>query len=130
MQRIGIRLAKPVKFCAFLGIKVTIIEPGGFRTDFAGSSTQLSEGRPEYDSTVGAAVRFQKSYNGTQPGDPAKAAAVLLHVASLSEPPLRLLLGSDSYAAAEKSALDKVESDRHWKGLSFSTDYSSDESQV
>src|SRR6267142_592160 len=113
-----------------LGIKVTIIEPGGFRTDFAGSSTQLSEGRPEYDSTVGAAVRFQKSYNGTQPGDPAKAAAVLLHVASLSEPPLRLLLGSDSYAAAEESALDKSESDTHWKDLSFSTDYSSDETHV
>src|ERR1700738_631965 len=113
-----------------LGIKVTIIEPGGFRTDFAGSSTQLSEGRPEYASPVGAAVRFQKSYNGRQPGDPAKAAAVLLHVASLSEPPLRLLLGSDSYAAAEKNALDKIESDRHWKDLSLSTDYSSNETHV
>jgi len=113
-----------------LGIKVTIIEPGGFRTDFAGSSTQLSEGRPEYDSTVGAAVRFQRSYNGRQPGDPAKAAAALLHVASLSEPPLRLLLGSDSYAAAEKSALDKIESDRNWKDLSLSTDYASDETHV
>src|SRR6266436_4505433 len=113
-----------------LGIKVTIIEPGGFRTDFAGSSTRLSEGRSEYDSTVGAAVRFQRNYNGRQPGDPAKAAAALLHVASLSEPPLRLLLGSDSYAAAEKSALDKIESDRHWKDLSLSTDYSSDETHV
>ena len=113
-----------------LGIKVTIIEPGGFRTDFAGSSTQLSEGRPEYDSTVGAAVRFQRSYNGRQPGDPAKAAAALLHVASLSEPPLRLLLGNDSYAAAEKSALDRIESDRNWKDLSLSTDYSSDETPV
>ena len=113
-----------------LGIKVTIIEPGGFRTDFAGSSTQLSEGRPEYDSTVGAAVRFQRSYNGKQPGDPAKAAAALLHVASLSEPPLRLLLGSDSYAAAEKSAVDKIESDRNWKDLSLSTDYSSEETPV
>src|ERR1700746_2543389 len=109
-----------------LGLKVTIIEPGGFRTDFAGVSTQLSEGRPEYDSTVGAAVRFQRSYSGRQPGDPAKAAATLLHVASLSEPPLRLLLGSDSYAAAEKSVLDKIESDRHWKDLSLSTDYASD----
>lgn len=87
-----------------LGIKVTIIEPGGFRTDFAGSSTQLSEGRPEYDSTVGAAVRFQK--------------------------PLRLLLGSDSCAAAEKSAVDKIESDRNWKDLSLSTDYSPDETPV
>jgi len=112
-----------------LGIKVMIIEPGGFRR-FCGASTQLSEGRPEYDSTVGAAVRFQRSYNGKQPGDPAKAAAVLLHAASLSEPPLRLLLGSDSYAAAEKSALDKIESDRNWKDLSLSTDDSSDETHV
>jgi NAD(P)-dependent dehydrogenase (short-subunit alcohol dehydrogenase family) len=47
-----------------LGVKVTIIEPGGFRTDFAGSSTELSEGRSEYDSTVGASVRFQRTYNG------------------------------------------------------------------
>jgi hypothetical protein len=45
-------------------------------------------------------------------------------------PPLRLLLGSDSYAAAEKSALDKIESDRHWKDLSLSTDYSSDETYI
>jgi NAD(P)-dependent dehydrogenase (short-subunit alcohol dehydrogenase family) len=112
-----------------LGVKVTILEPGGFRTDFAGSSTELSEGRPEYDATVGASVRFQRSYNGKQPGDPAKAAAVLLHVASLSEPPLRLLLGSDCYAAAEKSALEKLESDRRWKDLSLSTDYSSDEAR-
>jgi NAD(P)-dependent dehydrogenase (short-subunit alcohol dehydrogenase family) len=108
-----------------LGVKVTIIEPGGFRTDFAGSSTELKEGRPEYDSTVGASVRFQRSYNGKQPGDPAKAAAALLHIASLSEPPLRLLLGSDSYAAVEKSAVEKLESDRKWKDLSLSTDYSS-----
>jgi len=43
-----------------LGIKVTIIEPGGFRTDFAGSSTTIREGRPEYDSTIGAVARFQR----------------------------------------------------------------------
>jgi NAD(P)-dependent dehydrogenase (short-subunit alcohol dehydrogenase family) len=108
-----------------LGVKVTIVEPGGFRTDFAGSSTELRGGRPEYESTVGATVQFQRNYNGKQPGDPAKAAAVLLHIASLSEPPLRLLLGSDCYAAAEKNALDKLESDRQWKNLSVSTDYSS-----
>jgi NAD(P)-dependent dehydrogenase (short-subunit alcohol dehydrogenase family) len=113
-----------------LGVKVTIIEPGGFRTDFAGSSTELNEGRPEYDSTVGASVRFQRSYNGRQPGDPAQAAAVLLRIASLSDPPLRLLLGSDSYAAAEKSDLEKLESDRRWKDLSLSTDYSSNETRV
>jgi NAD(P)-dependent dehydrogenase (short-subunit alcohol dehydrogenase family) len=105
-----------------LGIKVTIVEPGGFRTDFADSSTELREGRPEYDATVGAAVRFQRNYDGKQPGDPAKAASVVLHIASLSEPPLRLLLGSDAYKAAEKHALQVLASDREWKDLSISTD--------
>jgi NAD(P)-dependent dehydrogenase (short-subunit alcohol dehydrogenase family) len=109
-----------------LGVKVTIVEPGGFRTDFAGSSTHLREGRPEYDATVGATVRFQRDYNGKQPGDPAKAGAALLHLASLPEPPLRIVLGSDAYNAAEKNELSKIESDRQWKDLSYSTDFSKD----
>src|ERR1700674_5361597 len=89
-----------------LGIKVTIVEPGGFRTDFAGSSTELREGRPEYDVTVGATVRFQRDYDGKQPGDPIKAAGALLYyIASRSEPPLRLLLGSDAYNAGEKHTM-------------------------
>src|ERR1700730_9872583 len=95
-----------------LGIKVTIVEPGGFRTDFAGSSTELREGQPEYDATVGATVRFQRNFDGKQPGDPVKAAAGVLHIASLPEPPLRLLLGSDACNAADKHALQTLKSDR------------------
>jgi NAD(P)-dependent dehydrogenase (short-subunit alcohol dehydrogenase family) len=106
-----------------LGIKVTIVEPGGFRTDFAGSSTELRVGRPEYDATVGATVRFQRDYDGKQPGDPVKAAAALLHIASLPNPPLRLLLGSDAYNAAEQHALQILGFDKEWKDLSISTDY-------
>jgi NAD(P)-dependent dehydrogenase (short-subunit alcohol dehydrogenase family) len=108
-----------------LGIKVTIVEPGGFRTDFAGSSTELREGRKEYDGTVGAAVRFQRNYDGKQPGDPVKAAAAVIQIAALADPPLRLLLGSDAYAAAEKHTHQILASDRQWKDLSVSTDYSS-----
>jgi NAD(P)-dependent dehydrogenase (short-subunit alcohol dehydrogenase family) len=104
------------------GVKVTIIEPGGFRTDFAGSSTAIREGRPEYDSTVGKTALFQRDYNGKQPGDPAKAAAAVLHLASLSDPPLRLLLGSDAVRVVEQNDLAKIESDRKWKDLSISTD--------
>jgi NAD(P)-dependent dehydrogenase (short-subunit alcohol dehydrogenase family) len=106
-----------------LGVKVTILEPGGFRTDFAGASTELREGRPEYDATVGAATRFQREYNGKQPGDPTRAAAVLLQIAAMSDPPLRLLLGSDAYTAAERSALQRLESDRKWREVSITTDY-------
>jgi NAD(P)-dependent dehydrogenase (short-subunit alcohol dehydrogenase family) len=104
------------------GVKVTIIEPGGFRTDFAGSSTAIRAGRPEYDSTVGKTARFQRDYNGKQPGDPAKAAAAVLHIASLNDPPLRLLLGSDAVHFVEQNDLAKMDSDRKWKDLSVSTD--------
>jgi hypothetical protein len=104
-------------------VKVTIVEPGGFRTDFAGSSTELREGRAEYDATVGATVRFQRDYDGKQSGDPANAAAAVLQIASLCDPPLRLLLGSDAYYASEKHALEVLELDMKWKDLSVSTDY-------
>jgi NAD(P)-dependent dehydrogenase (short-subunit alcohol dehydrogenase family) len=106
-----------------LGIKVTIVEPGGFRTDFAGSSTRLSEGHPDYDSTVGATARFQRDYNGKQPGDPKKAAKAIVQLANEQRPPLRLLLGSDAYNGAEKNDLARLEQARTWKELSLSTDF-------
>ncbi len=113
-------LAKEV---APLGIKVTLIEPGGFRTDFAGSSTTIDPGRPEYDSTVGTAARFQRDYNGKQPGDPAKAAAAILQIAAMDSPPLRLILGSDAVRVIEQSDLARTEADRQWRHLSISTDF-------
>jgi NAD(P)-dependent dehydrogenase (short-subunit alcohol dehydrogenase family) len=113
-------LAKEVKP---LGIKVTIIEPGGLRTDFAGSSTTTRTGRPEYDSTVGRMVRFQREFNGTQPGDPVKAATVIMYIAGLDEPPLRLLLGSDAVHWAEQTDSARIEADRKWRELSVSTDF-------
>jgi NAD(P)-dependent dehydrogenase (short-subunit alcohol dehydrogenase family) len=106
-----------------LGVKITIIEPGGFRTDFAGASTELREGRPEYDATVGKTARFQRDFNGKQPGDPARAAAALLWLASVEEPPLRIVLGSDAYDSAEKNDLAKIELAKKWKDLSYSTDF-------
>jgi NAD(P)-dependent dehydrogenase (short-subunit alcohol dehydrogenase family) len=106
-----------------LGIKVTIIEPGGFRTDWSGSSMTIRPSRPEYDATVGAVARFQREYHGTQPGDPVKAAAVIIHVTGLEEPPLRLLLGSGAVHLAEQSALARIEADRKWRDLSVSTDF-------
>jgi NAD(P)-dependent dehydrogenase (short-subunit alcohol dehydrogenase family) len=111
------------KETAPLGIKVTIIEPGGFRTDFAGSSTKINQGRSEYDFTVGAAARLQRDYNGKQPGDPAKAAAVILQVAEMTEPPIRLLLGSDAARIAEQYEQARIENDMKWRYLSISTDF-------
>ncbi|WP_158799849.1 oxidoreductase [Pedobacter sp. L105] len=112
-----------VKEVGPLGIKVTVIEPGGFRTDFAGASTVIKKGRPEYEATVGATARFQQEYDGKQPGDPAKGAAVVIQIADMEEPPLRLLLGIDAANAIEKNDLMKIEADRKWRHLSVSTDF-------
>jgi NAD(P)-dependent dehydrogenase (short-subunit alcohol dehydrogenase family) len=113
-------LAKEV---APFGVKVTLVEPGGFRTDFAGASTSLKEGRPEYDETVGKTARFQRDFNGKQPGDPKRAAAALLKIASEQNPPFRLIIGSDAYNAIEKNDLAKMEAAKEWKELSISTDF-------
>ena len=106
-----------------LGIKVTIIEPGGFRTDFAGASTNIAPENPIYAATVGATARFQREYNGKQPGDPARAAAALMQIAGLEAPPLRLPLGSDAARAVEEAELARIASDKRWKELSLSTDF-------
>jgi NAD(P)-dependent dehydrogenase (short-subunit alcohol dehydrogenase family) len=112
-----------VREMELIGVKVTIIEPGGFRTDFAGSSTELSEGRPEYDAVVGRAASTQRELNGRQPGDPSRAAQVILEVAAMCKPPLRLPLGSDALAAIEQADRAKLEELEHWRALSVSTDY-------
>ncbi|AJC80399.1 short-chain dehydrogenase protein [Rhizobium etli bv. phaseoli str. IE4803] len=108
------------------GVRVTVVEPGGFRTDFAGASTVLAEGRAEYAETVGATVRFQREYDGRQPGDPAKAAAVIIHIAGLDEPPFRLLLGSDAVRNVEKADAARIAADREWRAVSVSTDFEPD----
>ena len=106
-----------------LGIKVTIIEPGGFRTDFAGSSQTISADNPAYASTVGVVAQFQRAYDGAQPGDPKKAAAAVLNIACLDEPPMRLLLGRDAVRAAAEAERTRAEADRKWRSLSESTDF-------
>lgn len=108
---------------ALIGVRVTIIEPGGFRTDFAGASTALEDGRPEYDAVVGAAARMQREYNGRQPGDPARAAQAVLKIAGMPHPPLRLPLGSDAIAAIAKADRAKLAELEQWRALSLSTDF-------
>ena len=105
------------------GIKVTIVEPGGFRTDFAGASTTIAPDNPVYADTVGKVARFQREYNGAQPGDPAKAAAAILRVTSVDDPPLRLLLGSDAVRAVDEATKARAEVDKKWRQLSESTDF-------
>jgi NAD(P)-dependent dehydrogenase (short-subunit alcohol dehydrogenase family) len=106
-----------------LGIRVTIVEPGGFRTDWAGSSMRIDQIREEYQATVGSfAQAFRKNADAAR-GDPAKVAQAVLRIASEKEPPLRLLLGSDAVFLAGVVASTRMAEDAKWKALSVSTDF-------
>ncbi|MFC9846672.1 oxidoreductase [Streptomyces sp. NPDC060223] len=81
-----------------LGIKVLVVEPGAFRTGLFGNAT-ASEEITDYADTVGATRRMVAGSDGSQPGDPAKAAAAVLTALAAEPTPLRLPLGSDGLDA-------------------------------
>jgi NAD(P)-dependent dehydrogenase (short-subunit alcohol dehydrogenase family) len=105
------------------GVHVTIVEPGGFRTDFAGASTRIEAGNPAYAETVGKTAAMQRDYDGRQPGDPVRAARAILDLASSPNPPLRLVLGKDAYARAERTDEARLTELRAWRDTSASTDF-------
>jgi NAD(P)-dependent dehydrogenase (short-subunit alcohol dehydrogenase family) len=104
-----------------LGIRVTVLEPGGMETDWAGSSMQVAPVSEPYRSTVGASAAMHDS-ESVALGDPAKVAQVVLQVAEMDDPPLRLILGSEAYAYAIAAARAQAASDVRWQELSASTD--------
>jgi NAD(P)-dependent dehydrogenase (short-subunit alcohol dehydrogenase family) len=106
-----------------LGIKVTVLEPGGMQTDWAGSSMRVPPVSEPYQATVGAMAALHHD-GGSPPalGDPAKVAQVVLAVADMDEPPLRLILGSEAYAYATAAAAARAQSDAAWRDLTISTD--------
>ena len=109
---------------ALIGVKVTIVEPGGFRTGFARDAHATGEGRPEYDAVVGAAVRMQCADHGRQPGDPAKAAAVLFEARRYAgRPPPRIALGSDAVDAIAATDRQRLQQLENWRTLSTSTEF-------
>jgi NAD(P)-dependent dehydrogenase (short-subunit alcohol dehydrogenase family) len=113
-------LAKEV---APLGVKVTVLEPGGMRTDWAGSSMAVHPVSPAYAPTVGAVNELRTRLMARAASDPAKVADVVLRLVELDEPPVRLLLGSDAVRFAAQTERTRAESDARWHELSESTDY-------
>jgi NAD(P)-dependent dehydrogenase (short-subunit alcohol dehydrogenase family) len=104
-----------------LGIKVTVLEPGGMQTDWAGSSMSVPPISDPYQPTVGRAAAMHNAETLAL-GDPAKVAQVVLQVAAMDDPPLRLILGSEAYAYATAAARTQAESDERWHDLTVSTD--------
>jgi NAD(P)-dependent dehydrogenase (short-subunit alcohol dehydrogenase family) len=108
-----------------LGIAVTIVEPGYFRTDFLDASSLGTEETviADYESTVGATRAHAEDVNHEQPGDPVKAAAAIVDIAAAAEPPVHLLLGPDCVAAVEGKIADLKADIDTWRAVSLSTDH-------
>jgi NAD(P)-dependent dehydrogenase (short-subunit alcohol dehydrogenase family) len=106
-----------------LGIRVTVVEPGGMRTDWAGSSMHVDPVRPEYEPSVGMVVKQIHGDTDAARGDPAKVAQAIIRLAGEQEPPRRLLIGSDAVFLARVFADARAAEDAKWEALSTGTDF-------
>jgi len=114
-------LAKEVKP---LGIKVTIVEPSGFRTDFAGRSIRETK-RPmeEYADTAGKFRATTAAQHGKQPGDPVRAAEAIIKAVQQAEPPLHLLLGVNAVERTRAELEERMAELKAWEDISRGADF-------
>jgi NAD(P)-dependent dehydrogenase (short-subunit alcohol dehydrogenase family) len=105
------------------GVTVIIVEPGAFRTDWQGSSMTMHDPAPDYRETVGRLHEFRRSTNGTQPGDPARAAEVIVDVVDSPDPPRRLLLGAGAVEQALASGNERNDEALRWADVSRRADF-------
>lgn len=109
-----------------LGITVTVVEPGGFRTDFAGRSLQQSrDAIADYADTAGRRRKEHETAHGTQPGDPARAAQAIITAVEAPDSPLLLLLGKDALAGFRAVIDAQGKELEAWQELSSSTGFPS-----
>jgi len=112
------------KELAPLDIRVMVIEPGAFRTDFAGRSlTQSAKIISDYESTAGQRRKEKDTTNGKQQGDPQKAAQVLIQTFESVEVPFRLLLGSDAIKLTRAELDAQYAELQAWEKVSVTTDF-------
>ena len=107
-----------------LGIGVTIVEPGPFRTDFLGSSLSVAESiLPDYESTAGQTRKAAQERNQNQPGAPALAADAIVQAVTSEDPPLHLPLGAFAFERASQK-LDKMRAEfAKWREVALATDF-------
>lgn len=121
LEGINEALASEVKS---FGIKVTAIEPGAFRTDWAGRS-MIRAGRTiaDYDSLLAPISATRAARSGKQPGDPARAAQAMIKVVEADNPPVHLLLGSDAVKFVREKIATLTNEIDTWEAVSTSTDF-------
>lgn len=113
-----------VKEVTPLGISVTAVEPGPFRTEWAGARLRApAQGIADYAETAGARRTATQGYNGKQPGDPARAADAIIRAVESSEPPLHLVLGRPAYDNVTNKLAALGEELERWRALALSADF-------
>jgi NAD(P)-dependent dehydrogenase (short-subunit alcohol dehydrogenase family) len=112
------------KEVAALGIRVTALAPGQFRTDWAGRSmARTPRSIPDYDAVMDPIRAARQAKSGNQPGDPAKAAQALLALVDAAHPPARLFLGEDALGLVAQKLEDIKGEVAAWDALSRSTSF-------
>ncbi|VVD60130.1 oxidoreductase [Pandoraea anhela] len=108
-----------------LGVHVSVVEPGYFRTDFLDASSLVVAPRiiEDYDETSGAVRRKAAQLNHKQPGNPVKLADAMVTLVDAAAPPLRLALGTDTLAAIAAKNAYVTQETQTWRALSASTDF-------
>lgn len=111
------------KEVASLGIRVTSVEPGGFRTDWAGASMTYAPSIEGYELSVGRIVDYMRSGDFVPVGDPLKAAQVMINLADHPEPPVHLVLGSEAAGFLRSADEARKAEFEKWLPVSLSTDH-------
>jgi NAD(P)-dependent dehydrogenase (short-subunit alcohol dehydrogenase family) len=121
LEGISEALGKEVKS---LGVHVTALAPGQFRTDWAGRSMDRTPRTiPDYDAVMDPIRTARQAKSGNQPGDPAKAAQALLALVASDDPPVRLYLGDDALQLVEQKLGQMKEEIATWEAISRSTSF-------
>ncbi|KAF3190629.1 Oxidoreductase boa17 [Orbilia oligospora] len=110
-----------VQEVAPLGIKVTVLEPGGIRTDWAGSLMNIAAISEPYQETVGAFAQFLPNFSGKEPSLPEKIARIIINLSEADDVPLRLLIGTDAMDYAAKAAEKLSIENKKWHGINISS---------
>jgi NAD(P)-dependent dehydrogenase (short-subunit alcohol dehydrogenase family) len=112
------------KEVAPLGIKVLIVEPGPFRTDWAGrSANEVPATIEDYRSTSGQRAQMIRDISGNQPGDPVRAAKAIVQAVEAKDPPLRLLLGKQAFENAHKKIAELQRDFDAWAEVTLGADF-------
>lgn len=104
-----------------LGVKVTVLEPGGIRTDWAGSSMQTRSPTAPYQDTVGGFIDMLRGFHGHEPSLPEKFGPIIESLYASPDPPVRILIGPDALRYGLHIAEAQAKSDESWKELSASS---------